>query len=49
MTSRRCPACPVGIGEDFPIDGPPKLYGATKLAAEVLVQEYRARSDFRQW
>jgi CDP-paratose 2-epimerase len=29
-----------GIGEDFPLDGPRTLYGATKLAAELLVTEY---------
>jgi CDP-paratose 2-epimerase len=31
-----------GIGEDFPLDGARTLYGATKLAAELLVEEYRA-------
>ncbi|MFN8163255.1 MAG: NAD-dependent epimerase/dehydratase family protein [Solirubrobacterales bacterium] len=33
---------PAGISEHFPIDGPRTLYGATKLAAELLVEEYRA-------
>lgn len=33
---------PAGISEDFPIDGPRTLYGATKLAAELLIEEYRA-------
>jgi CDP-paratose 2-epimerase len=33
---------PAGIAEDFPIDGPRTLYGATKLAAELLIEEYRA-------
>jgi CDP-paratose 2-epimerase len=30
-----------GIAEDFPLDGARTLYGATKLAAELLVSEYR--------
>jgi CDP-paratose 2-epimerase len=29
-----------GIAEEFPLDGPRTLYGATKLAAELLVTEY---------
>ncbi|MCM8781183.1 MAG: NAD-dependent epimerase/dehydratase family protein [Candidatus Omnitrophica bacterium] len=29
-----------GINEDFSIDGPKTLYGATKLAAELVLQEY---------
>ena len=29
-----------GISEAFPLDGPRSLYGATKLAAELIVQEY---------
>jgi CDP-paratose 2-epimerase len=29
-----------GISEDFPIAGARSLYGATKLAAELLIQEY---------
>ncbi|MEA2331524.1 MAG: CDP-paratose 2-epimerase [Thermoleophilaceae bacterium] len=29
-----------GISEDFPLAGPRTLYGATKLAAELLVAEY---------
>ena len=33
---------PAGISEGFPIDGPRTLYGATKLAAELLIEEYRA-------
>jgi CDP-paratose 2-epimerase len=32
---------PAGISESFPIDGPRTLYGATKLAAELLIEEYR--------
>jgi CDP-paratose 2-epimerase len=31
---------PRGISERFPLDGPRTLYGATKLAAELLVAEY---------
>lgn len=31
-----------GVGEAFPLDGPRTLYGATKLAAELLVAEYAA-------
>ncbi len=29
-----------GIAEDFPVDGPRSLYGASKLASELFVQEY---------
>ncbi|MGN6798796.1 MAG: NAD-dependent epimerase/dehydratase family protein [Gaiellaceae bacterium] len=29
-----------GVSEDFPLDGPRTLYGATKLAAELLIAEY---------
>jgi CDP-paratose 2-epimerase len=31
-----------GVAEDFPLDGPRTLYGATKLAAELLATEYAA-------
>jgi CDP-paratose 2-epimerase len=31
-----------GIAEDFPLEGARTLYGATKLAAELLIEEYRA-------
>jgi CDP-paratose 2-epimerase len=31
---------PAGVSEAFPLDGPRTLYGATKLAAELLVAEY---------
>jgi CDP-paratose 2-epimerase len=31
-----------GIAEEFPLEGPRSLYGATKLAGEVLLQEYAA-------
>jgi CDP-paratose 2-epimerase len=43
-----CPADEVagaserGIAEDFPLEGARTLYGATKLAAELLVTEYAA-------
>ena len=41
--SRRCRAPPrAGIAEDFPLEGARTLYGATKLAAELLVAEYAA-------
>jgi CDP-paratose 2-epimerase len=33
---------PAGISERFPLDGARTLYGATKLAAELLIDEYRA-------
>jgi CDP-paratose 2-epimerase len=32
---------PAGIAEEFPLDGARTLYGATKLAAELLIEEYR--------
>jgi CDP-paratose 2-epimerase len=32
---------PAGISEAFPLDGARTLYGATKLAAELLIEEYR--------
>jgi len=32
---------PAGISERFPLDGERTLYGATKLAAELLIEEYR--------
>ena len=40
-------ASPEGIAEDFPMDGARTLYGATKLAAELLVEEYRAAFGLR--
>jgi CDP-paratose 2-epimerase len=33
---------PAGIAEGFPLEGARTLYGATKLAAELLIEEYRA-------
>ena len=40
-------AGPAGIAENFPLDGPRTLYGATKLAAELLVTEYAANFGVR--
>ncbi|MDX6665003.1 MAG: CDP-paratose 2-epimerase, partial [Solirubrobacteraceae bacterium] len=34
-------ASAAGIAEDMPLDGPRTLYGTTKLAAELLIAEYR--------
>ncbi len=34
-------ASPAGISENFPLDGARTLYGSTKLAAELLIEEYR--------
>ncbi|MCX5758840.1 MAG: NAD-dependent epimerase/dehydratase family protein, partial [Candidatus Hydrogenedentes bacterium] len=33
-------ASALGIAEDFPLDGPRSMYGATKLCSELLLQEY---------
>lgn len=33
-------ASSAGISEEFPLDGARSLYGATKLAAELLIEEY---------
>jgi CDP-paratose 2-epimerase len=33
---------PAGISEEFPLEGARTLYGATKLAGELLIEEYRA-------
>ncbi|HEX8754579.1 MAG TPA: NAD-dependent epimerase/dehydratase family protein [Solirubrobacterales bacterium] len=33
---------PAGISEAFPLDGARTLYGTTKLAAELLIEEYRS-------
>lgn len=38
-------ASPAGISEHFPLDGPRTLYGATKLAAELLALEYAANFE----
>jgi CDP-paratose 2-epimerase len=36
-----------GVGEQFPLDGPRSLYGATKLGSELLIQEYGAMYGLR--
>ncbi len=36
-----------GVSEGFPLDGPRTLYGATKLAAELLITEYRGMFGIR--
>jgi len=36
-----------GIAEGFPLQGSRSLYGATKLAAELLIEEYRALYGLR--
>jgi CDP-paratose 2-epimerase len=36
-----------GIAEQFPLHGARTLYGATKLAAELLIEEYRAAYGLR--
>jgi len=38
---------PDGISEDFPLSGSRTLYGATKYAAEIMVQEYAAHYGLR--
>jgi len=38
---------PAGISERFPLAGSRSLYGATKLAAELLIEEYRAMYGVR--
>lgn len=35
-------ASDLGVSEDFPMNGPRSMYGATKLSSEHLVEEYRA-------
>lgn len=37
----------VGISEDLPLAGARTLYGSTKLAAELLIEEYRATFGLR--
>lgn len=36
-----------GISEDFPLAGSRSLYGATKLASELIIEEYRAMYGLR--
>jgi len=38
---------PAGVAEDFPLAGARTIYGATKLAAELLIEEYRASFGIR--
>jgi CDP-paratose 2-epimerase len=38
---------PIGISEQFPLHGNRSLYGATKLAAELLIEEYKAMYGVR--
>jgi CDP-paratose 2-epimerase len=40
-------ASPAGISEEFPLAGARTLYGSTKLAAELLIEEYRAAYGLR--
>lgn len=40
-------ASPDGIAEDFPLEGARTLYGTTKLAAELLIAEYREAFGLR--
>jgi CDP-paratose 2-epimerase len=40
-------ASAAGISEDFPLSGARTLYGTTKLAAELLIEEYRAAFGLR--
>ena len=51
LRALRRPGCPrrvrAGISEDFPLEGARSLYGATKLAAELLIEEYAAGFGLR--
>ena len=40
-------ASPDGIAEEFPLDGARSLYGMTKLAAELAIEEYADAYGFR--
>jgi len=40
-------ASAAGVSEDFPLNGARTLYGTTKLAAELLIDEYRAAFGLR--
>jgi CDP-paratose 2-epimerase len=40
-------ASPAGISEDFPLEGARTIYGASKLAAELLIEECRADAGLR--
>jgi CDP-paratose 2-epimerase len=37
----------VGVRSDFPLAGHRSIYGATKLASELMIQEYRALFDLK--
>ncbi len=45
LTSAVTGAGPEGINEEFPLAGARSLYGATKLASEIMVQEYADAFD----
>jgi CDP-paratose 2-epimerase len=40
-------ATAAGVSEEFPLNGPRTLYGATKLAAELLIADYAAAFGLR--
>lgn len=40
-------ASELGVSEEFPLDGARSLYGATKLASELFVEEYREAYGLR--
>jgi CDP-paratose 2-epimerase len=40
-------ASSAGVAEEFPLDGARTIYGTTKLAAELLIEEYRAAYGLR--
>ena len=40
-------ASQAGIGEEFPLQGARTMYGSTKLAAELLIEEYRETYGLR--
>jgi CDP-paratose 2-epimerase len=40
-------ASALGVAEDFPLEGARSLYGTTKLASELFVEEYRAAYGLR--
>lgn len=44
-----CGLTACGIGEDFSTAAPISLYGATKLASEIMALEYGAAFDFPVW
>ncbi|MDZ4799319.1 MAG: NAD-dependent epimerase/dehydratase family protein [Bryobacteraceae bacterium] len=40
-------ASPAGVSESFPLNGPKSLYGMTKLASELMVEEFADAYGFR--